>query len=129
MPATRAGIGHLREIRVPTLIVVGESDIPDVHAHAGAIEAEESSTAGALVLPDSGHFVHMGQPEEFNRLVGQFLSPPVTVPPRSTLAITRVTVIDTTGGPPKSDRTVIVADGRIVAIGAVADIAPPAGAW
>jgi len=30
---------RLHEIRVPTLILTGDADIPDVHAHAGAIEA------------------------------------------------------------------------------------------
>ena len=70
----------------------------------------------------------MEQPEAFNRLVGQFLSPPVNAPPRSTLAITRVTVIDTTGGPPKSDQTVVVADGRIAAVGPAGAVRPPAEA-
>src|SRR4029077_13590144 len=35
---TPPAIGRLHEIRVPTLILVGDADIPDVHAHAGAIE-------------------------------------------------------------------------------------------
>src|SRR5260370_31195170 len=32
-------LDRLSQIKVPTLIVVGESDIPDVHAHIGAIQA------------------------------------------------------------------------------------------
>ena len=35
----RPAIGILNEIKVPTLIVVGEFDIPDVFVHAGAIES------------------------------------------------------------------------------------------
>jgi len=63
---------RLGEIRAPTLILVGEGDIPDVHAHCGAIEA---GIAGSrrVVVPTSGHLVHMEQPAEFDRLVLEFL--------------------------------------------------------
>jgi 3-oxoadipate enol-lactonase len=66
-------LGRLGEIKVPTLIVVGAGDIPDVHAHAGAIQA---GIAGSrrVVVRDAGHLVHMEQPAEFNRLVLSFLS-------------------------------------------------------
>ncbi|HEV7500942.1 MAG TPA: alpha/beta hydrolase [Vicinamibacteria bacterium] len=65
-------LGRLGEVRVPTLVIVGADDIPDVHAHAGAIQA---GIAGArrVVVPDAGHLVHMERPEEFNRLVLDFL--------------------------------------------------------
>ena len=46
----------------------------------------------------------------------------------SPLAITHVTVIDTTGGPPKSDMTVIVQDRRIVDLGGSDTVHVPAGA-
>jgi 3-oxoadipate enol-lactonase len=63
---------RLGEISVPTLIVVGEADIPDVHAHCGAIEA---GIAGArrVVLPGSGHLPHLEVPDAFNRVVLEFL--------------------------------------------------------
>jgi 3-oxoadipate enol-lactonase len=35
----KPALPRLQEIRVPTLLLVGDADIPDVHAHAGAIEA------------------------------------------------------------------------------------------
>ena len=65
-------LGRLAEIKVPTLIVVGESDIPDVHAHTGAIEA---GIAGSrrVVLPHSGHLAHLEAPEAFNQVVLEFL--------------------------------------------------------
>jgi 3-oxoadipate enol-lactonase len=34
-----AALPRLGEIAVPTMLIVGEHDIPDVHAHAGALEA------------------------------------------------------------------------------------------
>jgi pimeloyl-ACP methyl ester carboxylesterase len=68
-------LGRLGEIKVPTLLIVGAGDIPDVHAHAGAIQA---GIAGSrrVVVRDAGHLVHMEQPAEFNRLVLEFLSVP-----------------------------------------------------
>jgi imidazolonepropionase-like amidohydrolase len=46
-------------------------------------------------------------------------------PPRSALAVTHVTVIDTTGGAAKPDQTVVVAEGRITAVGAAAGATIP----
>jgi 3-oxoadipate enol-lactonase len=58
---------------VPTLIVVGELDIPDVHAHSGALEAGVPG-ATRVVLRGSGHLPHLEVPEEFNRVVHEFLA-------------------------------------------------------
>ena len=66
--------GRLPEIEVPTLIVVGEADIPDVHAHAGVIQAGISGST-RVVLPHSGHLPHIEVPDEFNRVVLEFLDP------------------------------------------------------
>lgn len=66
-------VGRLGEIAVPTLIVVGEWDIPDVHAHSGALEAGIPG-ATRVVLPGSGHLPHLEVPDEFNRIVLQFLA-------------------------------------------------------
>jgi 3-oxoadipate enol-lactonase len=56
---------RLGEIAVPVLVVAGEHDIPDVHAHCGAIEA---GIAGArrVVLPGAGHLPHLEVPYAFN---------------------------------------------------------------
>jgi pimeloyl-ACP methyl ester carboxylesterase len=53
---------RLREIRVSTLMVVGEHDIADVHAHAGAIQVGVPD-ARRLVVPASGHGVPLERPE------------------------------------------------------------------
>jgi hypothetical protein len=46
-------------------------------------------------------------------------------PAQKPLVLTHVTVIDTTGPPPKPDMTVVIAGGRIVAIDTSAKLIPP----
>jgi 3-oxoadipate enol-lactonase len=69
----RPALPRLGEIAVPTLIVAGEQDIADVHAHCGAIEAAIPG-ARRVVLPGSGHVPHLEVPEAFNRVVRDFLA-------------------------------------------------------
>jgi 3-oxoadipate enol-lactonase len=63
---------RLPEVHAPTLILVGEDDIADVHAHAGAIQAGIGG-ATRIVVPKAGHLVHMEQPAFFNIAVRDFL--------------------------------------------------------
>lgn len=73
-PADRPAAGRLAEIHVPVLILVGSSDIPDVHAHCGAIESAVPK-ARRVVVPNAGHLVHLEQPELLNKLAAEFLRP------------------------------------------------------
>jgi 3-oxoadipate enol-lactonase len=68
----RPALPNLKEIKVPALIIVGEYDIPDCHAHAGAIE---TGIAGSerVIINKSGHIVPLEQPEIFNEIVLTFL--------------------------------------------------------
>ena len=68
----RPALPRLGEIRAPTLILTGDADIPDVHAHAGAIEAGIPN-ARRVVLAGVGHLMYLEKPAEFARLVIQFL--------------------------------------------------------
>ena len=62
----------LSEIKVPTLILVGEYDIPDVHAHAGAINAGIQNSKREII-PRSGHLIPIEQPGLFIKSVLNFL--------------------------------------------------------
>lgn len=53
---TQAALPRLQEIHIPTLILTGDADIPDVHAHAGAIEAGIRGSR-RVVLSDAGHLM------------------------------------------------------------------------
>jgi pimeloyl-ACP methyl ester carboxylesterase len=63
---------HLSEIAVPTLILVGDQDVPDMHAIADVLDAEIQDTE-RHVIQGAAHHPNMEQPEEFNRLVLDFL--------------------------------------------------------
>jgi dienelactone hydrolase len=73
-PPPREAVGHLEEIRVPTLLVVGAGDIPDVHAHVGVVAAGIRG-AERVVIDSAGHLVHLERSAAFNRLVLAFLRP------------------------------------------------------
>jgi 3-oxoadipate enol-lactonase len=70
--ATKPAIGRLREITIPTLIITGDADIPDVHAHSGAIEAGIPA-ARRIVMSGVGHILYLERPVEFCKLAIDFL--------------------------------------------------------
>lgn len=65
-------IERLAEIRVPTLLLVGEHDIPDVHAHAGAIQAGIWGSRRDVV-PGAGHLVPLEEPVELVARIESFI--------------------------------------------------------
>lgn len=63
---------RLAEIETPTLIIVGKQDVP-VILEIGDILSERIEGARKVVFPDAGHHLNMEKPEEFNRVVLDFL--------------------------------------------------------
>lgn len=68
----KPALPRLHEIHVPTLILVGDADIPDVHAHAGAIEAGIPN-ARRVVIAGVGHIMYLEKPAEFSKRVISFI--------------------------------------------------------
>jgi 3-oxoadipate enol-lactonase len=68
----KPALPRLGEIHVPTLLLVGDADIPDIHAHAGAIEAG-IPRARRVVIADVGHLMYLEKPAEFSHTVIEFL--------------------------------------------------------
>jgi pimeloyl-ACP methyl ester carboxylesterase len=68
----KPALPRLHEIHVPTLLLVGDADIPDVHAHAGAIEAGIPN-ARREVIVGAGHIMYLEKPGEFSQRVIGFI--------------------------------------------------------
>jgi 3-oxoadipate enol-lactonase len=66
-------IGRLSEIRIPTLTIVGELDMPGILEIAGLI-GKNVPGARSAVIAGAAHLVNMEKPGEFNRIVLDFLS-------------------------------------------------------
>ena len=65
-------IGRLKEIHVPTLIVIGEQDEANVTIIADLL-ASNIPGAQKTILPNTAHLANMEEPERFNRIVLNFL--------------------------------------------------------
>ena len=62
----------MQALRVPTLIVTGDEDDPCLEP---ALLLKRSISSSALVvIPSSGHTINLEEPEEFNRILFNFLS-------------------------------------------------------
>jgi 3-oxoadipate enol-lactonase len=70
--STKPALPRLREIKIPALLLVGDADIPDVHAHAGAIEAG-IPRARRVVVSGAGHLMYLEKPAEFVQIVSRFV--------------------------------------------------------
>ena len=64
--------GELRQMQVPTLIVVGDED--DHCIQPGIFMKRTIPASGLLVLPKTGHTLNLEEPDHFNRFVGDFIS-------------------------------------------------------
>lgn len=73
-PAPPAAADLAPQVRVPTLVLVGERDLPPFHAVAAWLQATIPGAAGrpVAVVPRAGHMAAMEQPEAFSALVEGF---------------------------------------------------------
>jgi pimeloyl-ACP methyl ester carboxylesterase len=73
IPPEPPSINRLSEVKIPTLIVVGAEDVPEILEIANTLE---QGIAGAkkVVIPGTAHHLQMENPEEFNRIVLDFLN-------------------------------------------------------
>jgi pimeloyl-ACP methyl ester carboxylesterase len=63
---------RLGEVRAPTLVVVGDEDVQDMHAIADRLEREIPGARRAGI-PGTAHVPSMEKPKEFDELVLGFL--------------------------------------------------------
>ena len=72
-PLDPPAVERLDEIAVPTLVIVGDADQPDVLAGTDVL-VEGIPGARKAVIPNTAHVPNMERPAEFNRLVLDFLA-------------------------------------------------------
>jgi pimeloyl-ACP methyl ester carboxylesterase len=65
-------ITRLPDLKVPTLILEGEWDIPDVHAVAGAAQVLIPGST-RIVVKDAGHLMQIEHPKEVADLIADFV--------------------------------------------------------
>lgn len=71
-PLQPAAIHRLKEIDVPTLIIVGDRDEVNI-ANIASLLAANIHRARKLIIPDTAHLPNMEKPERFNQVVLEFL--------------------------------------------------------
>jgi pimeloyl-ACP methyl ester carboxylesterase len=62
----------MKRLTVPTMIITGDEDWPCLMP--GILMKQSIPTAALAVIPNSGHGINLEEPEQFNRIVGDFLA-------------------------------------------------------
>lgn len=70
---TPPAVERLAEVKVPTLVIVGELDLEEMIVLADRLVAEMPNAQKEMV-PNAAHMVNMEKPDEFNRIVLKFLA-------------------------------------------------------
>jgi pimeloyl-ACP methyl ester carboxylesterase len=71
-------IGRLSEIKCPTMVLIGDSDTAELVRLAARI-AKEISGARHVTIENAAHLPSLEHPDEFNRLLMDFLKPVLDV--------------------------------------------------
>ena len=62
----------MKALRVPSLILTGDEDWPCLLP--GVLMKQSIPSAALVVIPKSGHAINIEEPEEYNRIIDNFLS-------------------------------------------------------
>jgi pimeloyl-ACP methyl ester carboxylesterase len=71
-PSLHMLVEEMKRITVPTLIITGDEDWPCLLP--GILMKQSIPSAALAVLPNSGHAINIEEPDQYNRIVGDFLS-------------------------------------------------------
>lgn len=71
-PLDPPSIQQLNKLRMPTLIIVGEHDLPDFHSIADIL-LQNIPASKKIVIPKVGHMSNIEDPLTFNKVVADFL--------------------------------------------------------
>src|SRR3954464_1715857 len=65
-------VEEMRRITVPTLVITGDEDWPCLIP--GVLMKQTIPSAALAVMPNCGHAINIEEPDEYNRIVGDFLA-------------------------------------------------------
>jgi len=65
-------VEDMKRLTVPTLIIHGDEDWPCLVP--GVLMKQTISSAALAVMPNCGHAINLEEPDEYNRIVGDFLA-------------------------------------------------------
>ena len=65
-------VDDMRRLTVPTLVLTGDEDWPCLIP--GVLMKREIPSAALSVMPNCGHGINTEDPDQFNRIVGDFLA-------------------------------------------------------
>jgi pimeloyl-ACP methyl ester carboxylesterase len=71
-PSLYTLVDEMKRITVPTLVITGDEDWPCLLP--GLLMKQSISSAALAVMPNAGHAINIEEPDEYNRIVGDFLS-------------------------------------------------------
>jgi pimeloyl-ACP methyl ester carboxylesterase len=71
-PSLYALVEEMRRISLPTLIITGDEDWPCLLP--GILLKQTIPSAALAVIPNAGHAINIEEPDEYNRIVGDFLA-------------------------------------------------------
>ena len=68
----RTALSRLEQIKVPTLVLVGDQDVEAIREQAGILRARVP-TARVVTIADGGHLLNLTSPAEFARVLFDFI--------------------------------------------------------
>jgi pimeloyl-ACP methyl ester carboxylesterase len=71
-PSLYSLIDDMKKLAVPTLIITGDEDWPCLLP--GVLMKQNIASSALAVMPNAGHTINIEDPDEFNRIVGNFLA-------------------------------------------------------
>jgi pimeloyl-ACP methyl ester carboxylesterase len=71
-PSLYTLVDEMKRITVPTLIITGDEDWPCLLP--GVLMKQSIPSAALAVMPNCGHAINIEEPDEYNRIVAEFLS-------------------------------------------------------
>jgi len=71
-PSLYTLVEEMRRISVPTLVIHGDEDWPCLLP--GVLMKQTIASSALAVMPNCGHAINLEAPDEYNRIVGDFLA-------------------------------------------------------